>query len=49
MRLRLRDESMRDMEQDERASKLWSKKHRLSTTTKVEDGTDLKDKRLLNP
>jgi hypothetical protein len=36
-------------EQDERAPKLWLKRLRLSTTTKVEDGTDLKEKRLLNP
>jgi hypothetical protein len=29
--------------------KLWPKKLRLSITTKVEDGTDLKEKRILNP
>jgi hypothetical protein len=36
-------------EQDERAPKLWLKKLRLSTMTRVEDGIDPKEKKLLNP
>jgi hypothetical protein len=34
---------------DESVPKLWMKKLRLSTTTVMENGTDLKRKRLLNP
>jgi hypothetical protein len=36
-------------EKNEQASKLWIEKLRLSTRTVVENETDLKGKRLLNP
>jgi hypothetical protein len=45
----MRDMEIQHREQDERAPKLWPKKLRLSTKMKVEDGTGLKEKILLNP
>jgi hypothetical protein len=45
----MHDMEIQHLEQDERTPKLWPKKLQLSTMTKVEDGTDLKEKRLLNP